>query len=270
MERCNSRRKAIPKLTKCMVVSAKVLTVIGFSCLACVLFVQAREQTNAAGNQVPDLSGVWMEQSTGGTFSKDPAPPMTPWAETKFRANLPTMGPRAALDANDPTLNCFPPGLPYILIIPTPVEIIQTPGRLTELFEYDHSVRRIYTDGRKHPGDLKETGVDQWMGHSIGRWAGDTLVVDTIGFNDKTWLDRLGHPHSDALHVVERIRRVDHDTLEDRITVADPVAYTRPWKGLVLFKLKSNWDIFEHICVTQAEEGRDYFQYHERTWSPPK
>ena len=73
------------------------------------------------------------------------------------------------------------------------------------LFEYDHFVRQIFTDGRKHPEDM----VPSWMGDSIGKWEGDTLVVDSIGFNDKTWLDQVGHPHSEELHLVERIRRAE-------------------------------------------------------------
>ena len=90
------------------------------------------------------------------------------------------------------------------------------------------------------------------MGHSIGQWEGDTFVIDTIGFNEETWLDRLGHPHSDALHVVERIRRLDHDTLEYGVTVEDPKAYAAPWTGRMVFKLRSDWEILEHSCTTKA------------------
>ena len=85
------------------------------------------------------------------------------------------------------------------------------------------------------------------MGHSIGKWDGDTLVVDTVGLNDKTWLDGLGHPHSDALHLVERIRRVDHATLQFDLTFDDPKAYTKPWMGKQVFKLRPGWEIPEHI-----------------------
>ncbi len=92
------------------------------------------------------------------------------------------------------------------------MEIAHIPGRVLMLFEYDHFVRNIFTDGRQHPSDLSPS----WMGDAIGKWEGDTLVVDTVGFNDKTWLDNDGLPHSEDLHVVERIRRVNHDTLDDR------------------------------------------------------
>ena len=91
------------------------------------------------------------------------------------------------------------------------MEIAHIPGRVLMLFEYDHFVRNIFTDGREHPKDLNPS----WMGDSIGKWEGDTLVVDTVGFNDKTWLDNDGHPHTEDLHVVERIRRVNHDTPDD-------------------------------------------------------
>ncbi len=163
-----------------------------------------------------DLSGVWIRQPAGNAFSETPPPPMTPWALEKFQSHKPTVGPQAALDANDPTLDCAAPGVPYILAVPTPFEFVHTPGHVIQLFEYNHFVRRIHTDGRPHPANLRDTGSYEWMGHSIGQWEGDTFVIDTIGFNEETWLDRLGHPHSDALHVVERIRRPDHDTLEYR------------------------------------------------------
>lgn len=214
-----------------------------------------------------DLSGVWMRQAPGNGFSEAPPPPMTPWGVEQFRSHKPTVGPQAALDANDPTLACAPPGLPYVLAIPTPFEIVQTRGQVMQLFEYNHFVRRIHTDGRPHPADLRDTGVYEWHGHSIGRWEGDTFVIDTIGFNDATWLDRLGHPHSDALHVVERIRRVDHDTLEYGVTIDDPKAYTAPWAGRMIFTLRPDWEIFEHVCTTT---GDAYLEYKQKAWTPAK
>ncbi len=104
--------------------------------------------------------------------------------------------------------------------------------------------RRIYTDGRQHPKDLDAT----FMGHSTGKYEGDTLVVDTIGFNEKTWLDHVGLPHSDALHVVERIRRVDHNTLQDDFTIDDPKTFTKTWTAQQLYDLKPDWEIGEFVC----------------------
>jgi hypothetical protein len=153
--------------------------------------------------------------------------------------------------------------VPYVLTVPVPFEFIESPGRITQLFEYNHTVRRIYMDGRAHPADLADTESAQWMGHSTGRWEGDTLVVDTIGFNDRTWLDRLGHPHSASLHLVERIRRVDPSTLQYDITVDDPVAYGPPWSGRLVFVQRAGWEILEHHCM---QEDETYARYRERAW----
>ena len=205
-----------------------------------------------AARQTPDLSGVWRQNPpvseraySGWAFMKD-EPPMTPWAEERYKEAKPTFGPKAVPveESNSPDYNCLPPGVPYIYFRPHPFEFVQGPGRVVMLFEYDHFVREIYTDGRKHPEDLDPT----WMGHSIGWYEGDTLVVDTIGFNDKTWLDRVGHPHSTALHLIERFQRVAHDTLTDELTIDDPKAYTKPWKVTLYFQLMPGWDIGEFIC----------------------
>lgn len=221
----------------------------------------------AVASAQADLSGVWMREPAGNSFSGAPPPPMTPWAEERFKAHKPTVGPRGALDANDPTLECAPPGLPYVLAIPTPFEIVHAPGQVIQLFEYNHFVRRIHTDGRPHPADLRDTGIYEWHGHSIGRWEADTFVIDTIGFNDMTWLDRLGHPHSDALRVVERIRRVDKDTLQYGVTIEDPKAYAAPWTGQMEFKLRPDWEIFEHVCTTK---GDAYLEYKQKAWEKAK
>ena len=236
-----------------------LLIVLAFSS---VLFAQTTESRAALAESAvstPDLHGVWKLQLTAAllkndasalAFSKD-EPPMQPWAEAKYKAYRPTFGPNAtSVDSDDPTatMSCLPPGIPRIYLIPFPMEIIQIPGRVIMLFEYDHFVRQIYTDGRDHPKDLSPT----WMGGSIGRWEGDTLIVDTIGFNGKTSLDRVGHPQSGALHLVERIRRVDHDTLEHDLTFDDPKAYTKPWTAQVIYELKPTWNIMEYSCEDNA------------------
>ena len=128
---------------------------------------------------------------------------------------------------------------------PFPWEIVYARDRILIIFEYQALLRQIFIDGRKHPDDLEPT----YMGHSIGKFEGDTLVVDTVGFNDKTWLDPMGLPHSDAMHLTERIRRVDHDTLVDEYTIDDPKAYTQPWKATRTFKLKPDWQIKEYVCT---------------------
>jgi hypothetical protein len=212
-----------------------------------------------AAPSTPDITGVWKRSRRPPDNTRkytifelsmtitNEEPPMTPWGMARFKANKPNLGPHAVTlaETNDPTTKCFPPGVPRIYLVRgEPVEIIQIPGRVVMLFEYDHFVRQIYTDGRPHAEDPPPT----WMGDSIGRWEGDTLVVDTVGFNDKTWLDPSGHPHSEDLHVVERIRRVSHDSLSIDTTINDPKTYTKPWGGHAIFELKPDWNLQEMVC----------------------
>jgi len=132
------------------------------------------------------------------------------------------------------------------------VEIANLPGRVLMLFEYDHFVRNIFTDGREHAKDLPGT----WMGDSTGKWEKDTLVVDTTGFNDKTWLGATGYPHSEDMRVTERYRRVDHDTILYNITVDDPKAYTRPIVGPQrTMKLRPKAEMEELVCVWSEENS---------------
>ena len=198
-----------------------------------------------------DLSGIWMERQNTITFSPE-EPPLLPWAEEKYKNAKPGYGPRATPDSEDPILNCLPPGVPRIMLIPFPMQVIQVPGEVIMLFEYDHFIRHIYLDRREHPKDLDLT----WMGDSVGWWEGNTLVVDTTGLNDKTWLDQVGHPHSDALHVVERISRVDRDTLQDDVTIDDPKAYKKPWIGRQVFKRKPSWHLLEYVCADDRPGAR--------------
>jgi hypothetical protein len=206
--------------------------------------------------QQPNLSGVWNLRSTPETrylsyaFSRE-EPPMTEWAQERFKLTKPSFGPRSFADSNDPvnptTVNavgCFPPGTPRIYLQPFPMEIVQTPARVLMIFEFNHFIRQIWTDGRVHNTDLGAT----WFGDSIGHWEGDTLVVDTIGLNDKTWIDRAGHPHSDQLHVVERMRRPEPNTLQVALIMEDPKAYTKPWGGQLTFQLHPTWNITEMVC----------------------
>ena len=179
-----------------------------------------------------DLSGTWdfdskiPGQGVHGAPSKE-HPPFAPWAQARFDAAKPGYGPRAQPGGNDPILRCDPSGIPRILFSPQPYQIVQLPDRTFMFFESEHEWRQIWTDGRDHPKDL----VPNWMGDSIGRWDGNTFVVDTVGFNDKSWLDSYGDPHSKELHVVERYKRVNHNTLTLQLVVDDPKAYASPWVG---------------------------------------
>jgi hypothetical protein len=198
-----------------------------------------------------DLSGIWQSPRDTISFTSTD-PPMQPWAAEKFKANKPAYGPRSTPDSTDPILRCLPPGVPRIMLMPFPMQIVQAPGEVIMIFEYDHYVRQIYMDRHEHPKDLSPT----WMGDPIGKWEGNTLVVDTVGFNDKAWLDQVGHPHSDALHLIERIHRVDHDTLQDDMTIDDPKAYTKPWTGQQVYKLRPGWHLIEYVCEDNMDVPR--------------
>jgi hypothetical protein len=171
---------------------------------------------------------------------------MTQWGQAQFNTAKPSQGPRGVKlpETTDRVYKCFPPGMPYIYLQLFPMQIVQTPKEVIELFEYDHMVRHIFIDGRKHPDDV----TPSYNGHSIGHWEGDTLVVDTIGLNGKMWLDRVGHPDSDQMHIIERIHRVDDKTLQVDFTFDDPKSYVKPWTALMRFRLRPDWDIIEDIC----------------------
>jgi hypothetical protein len=237
--------------------------------LSSVLHAQTAGQPGAAkpaaGTPPLDLSGVWEANMPGlpwAAYSFSPSiPPMTPWGKQRYLSAKPSYGPRAVDDSTDyvnPTtgkdVGCLPPGVPRIYIQPFLFEIVETPGRVIQLFEFDHHMRQIFTDGRQHPKDPDLT----WMGHSIGRYEGDTLVIDTIGFNDKTWIDRGGLPHSDQLHVIERIRRPSSDALEINITIDDPKTYTKTWSGYRNFKRRPTWNIEEFICADNADYNEEF------------
>jgi len=192
----------------------------------------------------PDISGVWLVEKFQPRLFPNGGAPFTPWAETKFKATNP--------QTDDPNLACLPEGLPrFMIAVPYPMEIFQAPTRVVIIHEGPQAVRQIYMN-RQHLKDLDPT----YAGDSIGKWEGDTLVVDTIGFNDKTWIDGA-LPHSEAMHLVERIRRIDHNTLVDDITIEDPIAYTRPLTAQEVYKLKPSWEIQEYVC---AENNKYHYQ----------
>ena len=212
--------------------------------------------TKAAPAPKRDLSGIWQYQGFGGAEGTAPEkdmPPMTPWAKSRFDLEKPGYGSRAIPGGNDPILQCDPMGFPRIMFMPLPLEFVQTPGRVLEFWEREHEWRTIWTDGRALPTDPDPT----WFGYAIGHWDGDyTLVVDSAGFNDKTWLGPYGYPHSEKMRVAERYQRADHDTIQYDITVTDPVAYTRPIVGpRRSFKLHANGEIEELPCVWSEENS---------------
>jgi hypothetical protein len=227
--------------------------------IACSSFLLAHsaakpEQDKAdSRTHTPEISGVWV-QETGPTRpnwvdsqgNRLETLPLTAWGEERFKASRATHGPNAVASttSTEPIVKCLPPGVPGIFMVSIyPMEIIQIPGRVIMFFEYGNYVRQIFTDGRKH-----QSPTPTWMGDSTGKWEGDTLVVDTTGFNDKTWIDSEGHPHSEALHVVERVRHIDHDHLVDEVTVEDPKAYTKALTTKRVFTFEPDWNIAEFVC----------------------
>jgi hypothetical protein len=159
---------------------------------------------------------------------------------------------RANESKDDPEGYCLPPGVPRYTGTPYPFQIIQLPDRIVILYEgASHMYRTVFMDGRKHSSDLNPT----WLGESIGWWEGnDTLVVDTIGFNGKTWLDYVGHPASEALHVVEKYRRPDSLTLVYEATIEDPKFYTKPWTTSFKVRFRPGWDLLEYVCLENNKD----------------
>jgi hypothetical protein len=249
-----------------------------FALLAASLAMQA--QTSAkpgpvAATAIPDLSGNWAPHRpvpvTGETAlcgirtvcdelrgvtpppmtEKLEEPEMQPWAEEKYRAVREGK-------SRDPDFTGCTPQSPTDLMLDNRrlYELRQFPDVVLLLFDEDHLVRRIYMDGRAHP----DGSLSTWMGHSIGKYEGDTLVVDTVGFNDKNWIDRQGHPHSDALHLVERFRRLNQNTLQYEVTIDDPKAYKKPWtRKMVQDLLPPGFEMLEgDLCDELLQVGTHY------------
>jgi hypothetical protein len=209
-----------------------------------------------------DISGTW-EPANGpsdgiqGTGSKSmPAdgkhdPPYTPLGRQLLSRTNPGNGNREVLPAeiDDPVFFCNPQGMPredlYEL---RETQILQTPSKIAMLYEFDKIWRVIWTDGREFPKDPEP----RWFGYSIGKWVDDTtLVVQTIGTDERTWVDKAGRPHSGNLHIEERFHRVNHDRLELTVTIDDPKMYTKPWVAMDKFPftlLPDDFDVREMIC----------------------
>lgn len=235
--------------------------------------------TPRASNGKPDLSGLWHVQPTGveemkRLFGADlikaadqtSVPGMELDTISKYALNIfadfkpedtpmrpeaaKLFGQRAAGAVKDPGVDCLPLGIPISSLVSEVHKIVQTPGLIVILLEVDNAHRQIYTDGRKLPVDPQPS----WLGYSVGKWDGDTLVVDTVGFNDKAWLDVLGHPRSEAMHLTERYHRRDFGHLDVEMTFDDPKMYTRPFSIRITHQLIPDSDILEYFC---AENEKD-------------
>ena len=195
----------------------------------------------------PDLSAPWEPNALPQNVDlvkTGVQPTFQPWAEKLYKEHKETNS------KDDPEARCLPPGVPRVHTTPYPFRILQTPGLVVIVYEGGaHLWRQIFTDGRPHSPDPDPT----WLGESIGHWEGDTLVVDTVGFNGKTWIDQSGLPTTDKLHVIERFHRIDLGHLEIENTIDDPGAYTRPWK-FTTHPVLLKGDLMEYICQENEKD----------------
>ncbi|HEX4998646.1 MAG TPA: hypothetical protein VFY29_10485 [Terriglobia bacterium] len=241
---------------------------------------QSAAQTGArtlprAADGKPDLQGIWQAESgvgldLEGRLTKNGAAgrsvveggtiPYRPEALAKRQENL------AARQTADPMASCFMPGVPRIMYLDYPFQIFQTAEHVAITFEWSQVFRLIYLKGKPGP-----SGFDFWMGHSMGRWDGDTFVVDVTAQNDRTWFDAAGNHHSDSGHMVERYTLVDADTIRYEVTVEDPKTFTRSWKiSIPLHRRKDMTRLLEFQCQAEAEEASGLFERDPRTWYTPK
>jgi hypothetical protein len=212
-----------------------------------------------AADGKPDLSGMWWvpDHNIEGidappkyslNLAADLKPDdlgIEPWAETLMTQR------QADMRKDMPASHCLPWPVPAMAAVPVPFQIIQTRQLIVILHEVQHMFRQIFLDGRDLPANPSPT----WLGYSVGRWEGDTLVVDTRGFNDKSWLDGLGHPHTEDLHLIERYRRLDFGHLDIVFTIDDPNTYRKAWTNKMPAELAPpGAQIYEDVC---RENERD-------------
>jgi len=196
----------------------------------------------------PDLSGIW--ESGTNKYILDIAAdlkegvPFQPWAKALVAERA-----DGSHSGEDPFANCLPQGVPRVNASPPPWKVIQKPDVIVILYESANTWRQVFLDGRELSDDYPPT----FLGYSTGKWDGDTLVVDTRGFNGKTWLDQTGKPTSEALHVIERFRRVDFGHLEIQITIDDPKVYMRAWSVKEQARLMPNTDVIENACENNLD-----------------
>src|SRR5215467_5848152 len=190
----------------------------------------------------PDLSGIWRVVSD--KYLKNLAAdniqvPFTPAAAVLYKERQNNAG------KGRPSDRCLPRGVPAALLVRDhPWKIVQAPGEILILYDESLHHRQMFLDGRGFPEDTTPT----WFGYSIAKWEGDSLVAETIGFNEETWIDDGGHPHSNEMHVIERFRRRSVGSLEVEITINDHKTYTKPWTATVSFELLPDTDLGEHVC----------------------
>jgi hypothetical protein len=220
--------------------------VAGGIAIALLMSGAARAQAPRTQDGRPDLSGIWRtttDRHLGNLAAGGAQVLFQPWAARLYKERQVSKG------KGNPADRCLPRGIPGTMLVrDRPWKIVQTPGAVIMLFDELLHYRQIFTDGRGFPAD----SIPTWFGYSVGKWDGDALVVDTIGFNEETWLDDGGHPHSEALRVTERFRRLDAGALHIDITINDPKAYTKPWTAAVSFERVSEEGFGEHVCPVKS------------------
>jgi hypothetical protein len=201
-------------------------------------------------NGKPDLSGLWHNLDVkylNDLSSAGIQVPFTPNGAAIYKQRV------EANAKGRPSESCLPHSIPDSMTVPAaPWKIIQHPGVTLILYEFQNRYRQVFTDGRVFPEDM----IPAWLGYSIGKWDGDTFVVETRGFNDRSWLDDNGHPHSDALKVTERFHRRDFGHLDLQITFDDPKMYTKPWTVSLPFELFADNELMEWVCENEKDAGR--------------
>jgi hypothetical protein len=199
-----------------------------------------------------NFEGVWLIQGDHAVVKtiEGKLPPMTKAAAAQYAAAV--QARQAGKPDFDTIQTCKPHGFPRILFAAYPIEILQEPKQVTFIHEIHHMPRMVYLDLTLP----KLADVDpNWMGQSAGRWDGDTLVIETQGFNDLTTLDSAGLPHSTDLRVAERLRKLDADTLEDTVTITDPKSYTKSWTTRVTYRRQPGLRLKEYVCTDSNPEA---------------
>jgi len=222
-------------------------------CNRCLTTQQERDAA-AKAKTLPfkprDFSGVWGLGTNGFNLNQRAVPPMTAEGQARYAAAKPGLGPRGAPLGNDPLMICDPVGYPRSFTYNYGMEFIDTPGLMLQFFEWGHTWRTIWTAGRALPVNPEP----RWYGYAVGHWNGDTFVVESSGYEERSWLDQDGHPHSDQMRVVEQYRRSAADTMEVTITLTDPKIYTEPWVSRTTLRLNPTSEIGEYFCVPSDEE----------------
>jgi hypothetical protein len=205
----------------------------------------------------PDLSGIWMRvpplkrdnpannnlldyMPAGATIS------MRPEAAAMYQHR------RDVLGTGRPSERCLPHGIPDAMLPGVPYKIVETPGIVLILYEQLGRFRQVFTDGRAYPADAQPA----WWGYSIGKWDGDAFLIETTGYNDKTWLDDSGHPHSDAMKTTERFRRLDFGHMELQVTIDDPKFYMQPFTATIPFEILPDTELIEDVCDNEKDAAR--------------